>query len=816
MADSTNPRAVPQGYQRIEGSERRLAPGTRLVGGADPNQILPVVIRVQADAGQAGLDRVVAFARARGLGLVATNAGERSVVLWGTVGQMSEIFAVSVNVYESPAETYRGCEGHLHLPAGLAGIVENVLGLIEHEIEHIEHVTGGLPRHGPDEGPGVPRRVFDLTVPLSGPKGAVNAAEFSLAQQFDVDWLADPGCRRMLDNMAASPTAFQTVRVMKVFTSGTPETGTGATTSSGTVWPAGGTINLTSTLNALHELTSRGLVPFVVLGFFPDGIYTGTASGVSGVTGPDVSAIPAADWTKILANWRTLVQTFFEALTADVRFGAGAIAQWWFEVWNEPDNPAFWTPDASTADLGYYQQLYEATSEVVTANGYNIRLGGPAIMGTSVTGTNLMSPFIDFVTGKTTGQALKCDFLSFHGKGEWDGCLNGQPVLQSAVDAADQTASMAQNAGLTTIKVINNEADMRANFAVPFRPRMTGQFPAWLTAMMVAYDSLSSQYAPIRCMAGSDNAELQLVGLTQQVPGGPASFAPAAFGQQRSLMTAASSWSSGTCPIDLLKVPVYNFYELLRLLGDQHGTFLTGGSNYYPHNSDLFHMITVAATHIGSVFCVYPPNPSAGPAQSPWTLNVLNPGHPLARDQLVPIPDRRNAFERLQCCRRPGSRARGIVLHSTPIATDCASAGPIACKRNTASPGTERSGVRRQRARFRRKVQHCPEHPRVHDNGVLDHRKHKRHPGHTRLGDHRPHYARHDGLRNERGTPAGNPTRTRRSTPTRSTETPRRPSSRPLRYVPPCGSTLTRHLGAIHTGSVPSAGPPSRAASRRR
>lgn len=256
----------------------------------------------------------------------------------------------------------------------------------------------------------------------------------------------------------------------------------------------------------------------------------------------------------ILTNWKTLVTTFFDALLADARFGAGAIAQWWFEVWNEPDNPSSWQLDASTGQLTFYQDLYQATTEAV-ANHYNIQLGGPAIMGPNVSA--LMSPFVDFVTGNQ----LQCNFLSFHGKGEWDGCLNGQPILQMTVDAADQTASLAQNAGLTSVKVINDEADMRANFAVPFRPRMTEQYPAWLTAMMIAYDDLSSQYAPIRCMAGSDNAELQLVGLTQQVPGGSAAFAPAAFGQQRSIMTAASSWSSGTCPTDLLKVPAYNRIE---------------------------------------------------------------------------------------------------------------------------------------------------------------------------------------------------------------------------------------------------------------
>ena len=72
-------------------------------------------------------------------------------------------------------------------------------------------------------------------------------------------------------------------------------------------------------------------------------------------------------------------------------------------------------------------------------------------------------------------------------------------------------------AGLTPITVINDEADMRVLFDVPFRPRMTEQFAAWLTAQMIAYDSLTSEYSPsgIQCMAGSDNAELQLVGWTQ-------------------------------------------------------------------------------------------------------------------------------------------------------------------------------------------------------------------------------------------------------------------------------------------------------------
>jgi hypothetical protein len=241
MPDSKQPKPVPENYRRIEANERRPAPDARFVREADRAQPLTVVIRVKASAGQVGIDQVAAFAREQGLVLVGTSVVPPSVAIWGTAAQFSEIFAVQLCVYESPAGTYRGWEGHLHLPAGLAEKVEGVLGLIEREIENIEHVIGNLLGQGEQKGSDAPRKVFDLIVPLSGPKGAVNPAAFSLVQEFDVDWLPDPGCQRLLDNMQASPVAFQTVRVMKVFTSGgTPEIGAQGTSSGGTVWPSGG------------------------------------------------------------------------------------------------------------------------------------------------------------------------------------------------------------------------------------------------------------------------------------------------------------------------------------------------------------------------------------------------------------------------------------------------------------------------------------------------------------------------------------------------------------------------------------------------
>src|SRR5215469_16571971 len=94
---------IPEGYQRIEGSERRIAPGARLIGPADPNETVSITIivrrrpdgppmpdmdywaktppgqrkflsheefAVRHGAAQADLDAVVNFARGHGMTVV--------------------------------------------------------------------------------------------------------------------------------------------------------------------------------------------------------------------------------------------------------------------------------------------------------------------------------------------------------------------------------------------------------------------------------------------------------------------------------------------------------------------------------------------------------------------------------------------------------------------------------------------------------------------------------------------------------------------------------------------------------------------------
>ena len=391
--------------------------------------------------------------------------------------------------------------------------------------------------------------------------------------------------------------------------------------------------------------SQRGLTPFVVLGFFPAGVYTNTAGGLPTDTppsfGPDADYIAAnpGDWPVIMGNWSTLIEAFFKALLNT--FG-NAIESWWFEVWNEPDNSAFWAPDIQNANpLSYYLELYQATVTAINTAVPNIqvKVGGPAIMASQY----ILDPsgsqsdlqfgipiFLDFVYGNT----LQCDFISLHEKGDWEVALlpSLPQVINSIESIASSYASAAKYNGYFNNKpIVNDEADMRVLAAVPFYPRMNSQFAAWLTALMIAHDSLTSEYASqggAQFMGGSDNAHLELVAWQQPNPNAPSqgqTLQPSGgalgnygFGQQRSIMTAASPWQAGAenapvCPQDLVKLPVYNFYELLRLLGDQHGVFISGQQNFYPTqpSSDLFSAITVGApggklTHVCWVFCVYP------------------------------------------------------------------------------------------------------------------------------------------------------------------------------------------------------------------
>ena len=157
-----SPQQIPAEFCRIEGSERRIVRGARLVGPADPNKSLSVSIRVRRRRGApplldmdywartppnarkaisreefaatygadpADLAAIAAFADSYNLRVLESSIPRRTVVVSGTVAEASRAFAVELCRYKSPTQVYRGREGYVHLPENIADIVEGVFGL---------------------------------------------------------------------------------------------------------------------------------------------------------------------------------------------------------------------------------------------------------------------------------------------------------------------------------------------------------------------------------------------------------------------------------------------------------------------------------------------------------------------------------------------------------------------------------------------------------------------------------------------------------------------------------------------------------------
>lgn len=158
----------------LKGSERVAVSGAKVIGAANPDESLQVTVllrsRAQAadtsaknnqatDAEKSGVEsllkqraaerqhltreqflaqrgalqedahRVEEFAHEYGLSITGTNLAKGSVTLTGTVAHFSKAFNVELLNYDSPAGSYRGRTGALHIPTALDGIITAVLGL---------------------------------------------------------------------------------------------------------------------------------------------------------------------------------------------------------------------------------------------------------------------------------------------------------------------------------------------------------------------------------------------------------------------------------------------------------------------------------------------------------------------------------------------------------------------------------------------------------------------------------------------------------------------------------------------------------------
>ncbi len=112
-------------------------------------------------------------------------------------------------------------------------------------------------------------------------------------------------------------------------------------------------------------LLAEHVRPFVELSFMPQKL---AAHNILHTFWYKPNISPPKDWTK----WEDLVTAFAKHLVD--RYGIDEVAQWYFEVWNEP-NLDFWAGDPRQAT---YWELYDHAARAIKGVNARLRIGGPA------------------------------------------------------------------------------------------------------------------------------------------------------------------------------------------------------------------------------------------------------------------------------------------------------------------------------------------------------------------------------------------------------------------------------------------------------
>jgi xylan 1,4-beta-xylosidase len=139
-------------------------------------------------------------------------------------------------------------------------------------------------------------------------------------------------------------------------------------------------------------LLANGVKPFVELSFMPQKL---AAHNIlhSFWYKPNIS--PPKDWVK----WDDLIAAFTKHLVD--RYGIDEVAQWYFEVWNEP-NLDFWAGEPKQAS---YWELYDHSARAIKSVNPRLRVGGPA---------TAQAAWVDAFIKHCAENKIPVDFVSTH------------------------------------------------------------------------------------------------------------------------------------------------------------------------------------------------------------------------------------------------------------------------------------------------------------------------------------------------------------------------------------------------------------------
>ncbi|WP_298346565.1 hypothetical protein [Ferrimicrobium sp.] len=154
------------------------------------------------------------------------------------------------------------------------------------------------------------------------------------------------------------------------------------------------------------QILEIGLRPVVELSFMPEALASDPSKTVFTYRG---IVSPPTDWSE----WRLLVRSFAEHLVE--RYGLEEVAQWPFEVWNEPNLEVFWS--GSRED---YFRLYDESAFALKEVDPSLQVGGPS---------SAASEWVEALARHTREVDGPLDFVSTHTYGNLP--LDFRPVLDS-------------------------------------------------------------------------------------------------------------------------------------------------------------------------------------------------------------------------------------------------------------------------------------------------------------------------------------------------------------------------------------------------
>jgi xylan 1,4-beta-xylosidase len=139
-------------------------------------------------------------------------------------------------------------------------------------------------------------------------------------------------------------------------------------------------------------LLANGVRPFVEISFMPNKLAARPILH-SFWYKPNIS--PPKDWS----HWDGLIAAFTQHLID--RYGIDEVAQWYFEVWNEP-NLDFWAGEPKQAT---YWDLYDHTALAIKSTSPRLRVGGPA---------TAQAAWVDAFIRHCAEKKIPVDFASTH------------------------------------------------------------------------------------------------------------------------------------------------------------------------------------------------------------------------------------------------------------------------------------------------------------------------------------------------------------------------------------------------------------------